>query len=51
MEGARFEDTNAVISYVQEWIRIKKKFGEQGIKQLSKRWKKCMEANGDYFEG
>ena len=51
LEGVRFED-NAVILYVQEYVRTQpKNFWEKEIKQLSKRWKKCIEANGEYGEG
>ena len=52
LEGVQFEDNNTVTSYVQEWVCTEsKKLLEKGMKQLQKWWKKCLEANGDYFAG
>ena len=51
LEGVQFEDNDAVISYVQEWVRTQpRNFWEKGIKQLLKHWKKYIEVRGDYFE-
>ena len=44
--------STAVDPYVQEWVHTQpKNFWEKGIKHFPKRWKKCIEANGRYFEG
>ena len=51
VEGVRFKDNNAVISYVQELVRTQPKTFWKGNKTVAKTLEKCVEANGDYFEG
>ena len=47
LQGMRFEDNNAVISYFKEWVRTQpKNFWGKGNRTVVKTLEKCIEANG-----
>ena len=51
LSGAQFRDDDEVWSAVHEWLRTRpKNFFFRGIYALVKRWRKCIELEGDYVE-
>jgi hypothetical protein len=51
LSGTQFRDDDEVRSAVHEWLRTRpKEFFSNGIYALVKRWRKCIELEGDYVE-
>ncbi|PNF28417.1 hypothetical protein B7P43_G16200 [Cryptotermes secundus] len=51
LQGMRFEDDDAVIQTVWEWIyRQPQAFFKKGIRMLPQCWKKCVDSRGEYIE-
>jgi hypothetical protein len=50
MSGTQFRDDDEVRSAVREWLRTHPKFFSRGTYALVKRWRKCIELEGDYVE-
>jgi hypothetical protein len=49
--GRRFSSDEEVNDAVQNWLNMQQKnFFSDGIKNLVKRWKRCVEVEGDYVE-
>jgi hypothetical protein len=51
LSGTQFQDDDEVRSAVHEWLRTPpKEFFSRGIYVLVKRWRRCIEVEGDYVE-
>jgi [histone H3]-lysine36 N-dimethyltransferase SETMAR len=51
LKGRKFDDDNELIQTVQKFFKdLPKKVYKDGIFQLVKRWKLCVEKQGDYIE-
>jgi len=51
LSGMQFRDDDEVRSAAHEWLRTRpKEFFSRGIYALVKRWRKCIELEGDYVE-
>ena len=51
LSGTRFRNNDEVRSAVREWLRTRlKKLFSRGIYAPVKRWRKCIELEGDYVE-
>ena len=51
LSGTQFRDNDEGRSAVHEWLRTRPKdFFSRGIYILVKRWRKCIELEGDYVE-
>jgi len=49
LSGTQFRDDDEVGSVVHEWLRTRpKELLSRGIYALIKRWRKCIELEGDY---
>ncbi|KAJ7304231.1 hypothetical protein JRQ81_011768 [Phrynocephalus forsythii] len=49
--GQRFDDREDVIFEVEQWFSSKSDdFYKEGLKQVKKRWQKCVTLQGDYVE-
>ncbi|KAJ7345798.1 hypothetical protein JRQ81_001748 [Phrynocephalus forsythii] len=47
----RFDDREDVIFKVEQWFLSKvEDFYKEGLKQVKKRWQKCVTLQGDYLE-
>lgn len=51
LRGRRFADVKEMKDAVQQWIKeTPKEFFSTGIRNLTKRWEKCISINGDFIE-
>jgi hypothetical protein len=51
MGGKKFRSDEEVQQAVHEWLRRQRQeFFSRGIHTLRKRWRACIERNGDYVE-
>ena len=51
LRGKHFADVQEMKAAVDQWIReTPKEFFTSGLRNLEKRWKKCISINGDYIE-
>jgi [histone H3]-lysine36 N-dimethyltransferase SETMAR len=51
LHGERYADDNALKSATEHWLESREEnFYLKGIQELQKRWNKCIEVGGDYFE-
>ncbi len=54
LQGVKFGGDNEALEFTKRFFRDKSanenEFYRRGILKLPEKWKKCVEANGDYFE-
>ena len=51
LKGHHYDNDEEVIADVRRWCRGQSvEFFTDGVRQLVKRWKLCVERDGDYFE-
>lgn len=51
LRGRRFDDREDAIFEVEQWFSSKAEdFYKEGLKQVKKRWQKCVTLQGDYVE-